>query len=227
MLQYIIHHGLAISGAGGLAAILAVIQHTHTHTLCVCAICLCPSQVRIAREFVPPGRIIWLEKVKVTFPPRPSSSSSMQPGAVSTTSAMFRSLFSNPGSNPASSAATPHGNGAAAGGGPQEDQRVQEEADIVERLGGGAVALEAVAAEVSGDAGSDTASGGGSAGSGERLRVTRRHPRVRTRLLPCRSSSVAMITEGMVVSRSMFSDHLPDTQYEWLKRVRRGCGCCA
>jgi hypothetical protein len=176
---------------------------------------------------VPPGRIIWLEKVKVTFGTNTHpSTSSMPPGAVSTTSVKFRSLFSTPSSNPASSVTTPHGASAAAAAaaGPQEDQRVQQEADIVERLGGGAVALEAVAAEVSGDTGSDTASAGESASSGERLRTSRRHPRVRTRLLPCRSSSVAMITEGMVVSRSMFSDHLPDTQYEWLKRVRMGVG---
>lgn len=182
------------------------------------------AQVRIAREFVPPGEVLWLERNKQLQPrlrvpntrsslTSPSAPASMQQPALDAPVAVIptqdRTLHSTLGVN--SSSATGAVNrslgsqdvtmaAAVAKSGPASSNAVgflsSKALGSSSMLRGGSAALEAAAVAVAGK-------------------------RLVTRLQPHITDGLGVIVGGMVVSRNMFADHVPDKQMQQLKRLVR------
>lgn len=131
------------------------------------------AQVRIAREFVPPGEVIWLQRSNDTKPPPPR-----QPASSAGHAAAAAAKAPQPQSSAEAALAagrTPHARGIG---------------------GGSSVAARLAAAAPSG--------------------VLWRRPV--SRLTAHFTDGLSVIVGGMVVSRTMFRDHLPDAQLAQLKK---------
>jgi hypothetical protein len=143
-------------------------------------------QVRVAREFVPPGEIIWLERYKVT------KQRLKPPAAAAADTAL---------SNPNSSA------------GLQSAAESSTEAAAAAQAAAGSTAATASSMLRAGSRGLAAAlAAAPSAVAGKRTALY---------LRPHFTDGLSLIVGGMVVSRNMFLDHVPDNQLAQLKRLVR------
>uniref|UniRef100_A0A383W0M9 sn-1-specific diacylglycerol lipase n=1 Tax=Tetradesmus obliquus TaxID=3088 RepID=A0A383W0M9_TETOB len=170
--------------------------------------CMDPLRVRIAREFVPPGKIIWLERYKVTKqrlkPPAAAAAAAAATG-------MARSV---PADAQARSLSLPV---SSTGGTPAGDFSSAVAA---------AMEPTAAAAAAAGTA-ATTAAGMLRAGSRGLAAALAAAPsamagkRIVLHLRPHFTDGLSLIVGGMVVSRNMFLDHVPDNQLAQVKRLVR------
>jgi hypothetical protein len=186
-----------------------------------------PVQVRIAREFVPPGEVLWLERNKQLQPrlrvpntrsslTSPSAVPSMQQPTLDAASAVIptqdRTLHSTLDVNSSSANGAMNGNlGSPAA--------VAATAAVV-KSGPASSSSNAVGFLSSKTLGSSSMLRGGSAAL-EAAAVAVAGKRLVTRLQPHITDGLGVIVGGMVVSRNMFADHVPDKQMQQLKRLVR------
>lgn len=166
--------------------------------------------MRIAREFVPPGEVIWLERYKVIKP-------RLRVAGM-----------------PAAAAATPSPNEPAAGAGSAgraQQQAVASKDKCNRGSSSHHAAGQAAAAEEGGNsirsADSATAARTYRPSSSGLVAALAAVPsavaggRIVSRLQPHFTDGLSLIVGGMVVSRNMFLDHVPDAQIAQLKRLVR------
>jgi hypothetical protein len=162
-------------------------------------------QVRIAREFVPPGEIIWLERYKVV-------KQRLRP--------------------PAAAAADTQ-----AGTEPRSVPNSSSNADVQRDASGNTMpaGAEAAAAAAAGHEAQAALSSSTAAAAANMLRAGSRgiaaalaaapsavaSKRTALYLRPHFTDGLSLIVGGMVVSRNMFLDHVPDNQLAQLKRLVR------
>jgi hypothetical protein len=158
-------------------------------------------QVRIAREFVPPGEIVWLERYKVVKqrlrPPAAAAAAAdnaAAPPAVPLVPDLTAVELAA-----AAGAADPASNTLAAAAGVQEGSSTAP-ATAASMLRAGSRGLAAALAAAP------------SAVAGKRTALY---------LRPHFTDGLSLIVGGMVVSRNMFLDHVPDNQLAQLKRLVR------
>lgn len=182
--------------------------------------------MRIAREFVPPGEVIWLERYKISRPRLrpllPTGAAAAAAGANPTaaaaavvaaagTSLQQRRVASNARSETASSAVS----GVSAESNLKDDSSfdapaydVQPHITLNTAAGNSASAANGPAASMA--RASSAALAAALAGN---VTVTRLRPHL--------TDGLHLIVGGMVVSRNMFLDHVPDAQFAELKRLVR------
>lgn len=150
-------------------------------------------QVRIAREFVPPGEIIWLERYKVT-------KQRLKPPAAAAAAATDAARLV-PADAQARSLSLPvssTGGTPAGDSGPAAAAAAAGTAAGMLRAGSRGLAAALAAAP--------------SAMAGKRIAL---------HLRPHFTDGLSLIVGGVVVSRNMFLDHVPDNQLAQLKRLVR------
>jgi hypothetical protein len=156
-------------------------------------------QVRIAREFVPPGEIVWLERYKVVKQRlRPPAAAAAAGNAAAPPAVPLLSDVNAAELGAAAGAADTASNMAGVAGAQQSSGVVPATAASMLRAGSRGLAAALAAAP--------------SAVAGKRTALY---------LRPHFTDGLSLIVGGMVVSRNMFLDHVPDNQLAQLKRLVR------
>lgn len=188
-------------------------------------------QVRIAREFVPPGEVIWLERYKVT---RPRLRTPLAPPAAATATEITSVAATNKADLQSSSL---------------DKAQAAHQVDIeIARvpLPAKSTSTQGTAAEATqnykhtwfsrsngqlkkfshtnkslSSVGTASSVGMSRVGSAALAAAALVGNVTVTRLRPHVTDGLSLIVGGMVVSRNMFLDHVPDQQYAQLKRLVR------